>query len=34
MREWAMLVGAELAIESVPDAGVEVTLRLALNRET
>jgi len=34
MRERAMLIGAELAIESVPGAGVGVTLRLALNGAT
>ena len=34
MRERAMLIGAALDIESVPGAGVEVTLRLAVNRET
>jgi two-component system, NarL family, sensor histidine kinase UhpB len=33
MRERAMLIGAELAIESAPSAGVEVTLHLTLNRE-
>lgn len=33
MRERAMLIGAELAIESSPGAGVEVTLRLALSRD-
>ncbi|MGH2884021.1 MAG: sensor histidine kinase [Solirubrobacteraceae bacterium] len=34
MRERAMLIGAALIITSVPDAGVEVTLRLTLNEET
>lgn len=32
MRERAMLIGAELAIESAPGAGVEVTLRLGSDR--
>ena len=31
MRERAMLIGADLTIESAPGAGVEVTLRLGLN---
>jgi two-component system sensor histidine kinase UhpB len=31
MRERAMLIGAALAIESRPGAGVEVTLRLSVN---
>jgi two-component system sensor histidine kinase UhpB len=31
MRERAMLIGAALSINSTPGAGVEVTLRLALN---
>jgi two-component system, NarL family, sensor histidine kinase UhpB len=31
MRERAMLIGAALEIESIPGAGVEVRLRLALN---
>jgi two-component system sensor histidine kinase UhpB len=34
MRERAMLIGAALEIESIPGAGVEVRLRLALNGET
>jgi two-component system sensor histidine kinase UhpB len=34
MRERAMLIGAELDIESSPGAGVAVTLRLPLNLDT
>lgn len=34
MRERAMLIGAALDIESIPGAGVEVRVRLALNGET
>jgi signal transduction histidine kinase len=34
MRERAMLIGATLAIESVPEAGVDVTLHLALKGDT
>jgi two-component system sensor histidine kinase UhpB len=34
MRERAMLIGAELDIESTPAAGVKVTLRLPLNGDT
>jgi two-component system sensor histidine kinase UhpB len=34
MRERAMLIGAALDIESTPDAGVEVKLRLPLNGDT
>lgn len=34
MRERAMLIGAALDIESIPGAGVEVRLRLALNGKT
>jgi two-component system sensor histidine kinase UhpB len=33
MRERAMLIGAALAINSTPGAGVEVTLRLGLNEK-
>jgi two-component system sensor histidine kinase UhpB len=33
MRERAMLIGAALGIESIPGVGVEVTLRLTLDRE-
>jgi two-component system sensor histidine kinase UhpB len=33
MRERAMLIGAELAIESAPGAGVEVRLRLGFNQQ-
>lgn len=34
MRERAMLIGGALGIDSIPGAGVEVTLRLALEGET
>lgn len=34
MRERAMLIGAALMIDSVPGAGVEVTLRLGLDAKT
>jgi two-component system sensor histidine kinase UhpB len=34
MRERAMLIGASLTINSVPGAGVEVTMRLALDERT
>jgi two-component system sensor histidine kinase UhpB len=33
MRERAMLIGAELRVESVPRAGVQVTLRLSVDSE-
>jgi two-component system sensor histidine kinase UhpB len=32
MRERAMLIGAELTLDSPPGGGVEVTLRLHANR--
>jgi two-component system sensor histidine kinase UhpB len=34
IRERAMLIGAELAIDSAPGTGVEVNLHLAVNQET
>jgi two-component system sensor histidine kinase UhpB len=34
IRERAMLIGADLAIDSAPGAGVEVNLHLAVNQET